>query len=286
VLINVLFYSSFFTNSAGVSGAIESLKVWSKTGASDFHAKPFSTYLTWLVQEEAPILLLAVVGAAIALFEVRKNRFVVFASAWAFGILAAYSLIPYKTPWLMLSFVVPMAISAGYACQALGRWLSRSLQVPAAALIIAAIALSIGAYQSLVLNFRQYDNDAYPYVYTHSNRELLALIDKVERLAERDRKRQTAVTITSPEYWPLPWYFRDYPGVGYVGNVVDHYDPKASPMVIGKESADTKEDQAGKLRVTLGNDYSEVGVYTLRPGVRLALFARRDLVGDEAAALR
>ena len=68
VFLNILFYSSFFSNWAGVSGAIESLKVWSKTGASDFHAKPFGTYLGWLGQEEAPIFILAIVGALIALF--------------------------------------------------------------------------------------------------------------------------------------------------------------------------------------------------------------------------
>ena len=203
----------------------------------------------------------------------------VFAAAWAFGILAAYSLIPYKTPWLMLSFVVPMAIAAGYAIQELGQWLARNWNIPAGGVIVAVLALAIGAYQCLVLNFREYDNDQYPYVYTHTNREMLALIDKVQHLSERSGKQQMAVSITSPEYWPLPWYFRDNPGVGYAGSVADHYDPQATPLVIGKESSEAKEDQAGKLRTMLGTDYKEVGVYTLRPGVRLALFARRDLEG-------
>jgi hypothetical protein len=182
----------------------------------------------------------------------------------------------------MLSFVVPMAISAGYASQALGQWLASRVNIPAMGLILATLAIAVGTYQSLVLNFREYDNDRYPYVYTHTNREMLALIDQVQHLAERDGKKQMAVTITSPEYWPLPWYFRDNPGVGYLGTVADHYDAKVTPVVIGKESADAKDDQAGKLRATLGADYQEVGSYTLRPGVRLALFARRDLIGDPA----
>ncbi|HEX6626090.1 MAG TPA: flippase activity-associated protein Agl23, partial [Pyrinomonadaceae bacterium] len=39
VLINVLFYSSFFTNAKGVTDALETFKVWTKTGTSDFHKK-------------------------------------------------------------------------------------------------------------------------------------------------------------------------------------------------------------------------------------------------------
>ena len=280
IFLNVLFYSSFFTHWEGVAGAIESLKVWSKTGTSDFHSKPLGTYVSWLLQEEAPILLLAVIGATIALFESRKNRFAVFVSAWAFGIFVAYSLIPYKTPWLMLSFVVPMAIVAGYAVQALA-WRWRDLKTPAVGFLIASLAISVCAIQSLVLNFREYDNDKYPYVYTHTNREALALVETVERISQRESNM--GVTITAPEYWPLPWYFRNNPRLGFAGTVAEHYAPKTAPIIIGRASPEEGQDQVRKLRTTLGDDYRELGEYTLRPGVRLALFARRDLV-DRATA--
>jgi predicted membrane-bound mannosyltransferase len=44
----------------------------------------------------------------------RANSFALFAALWAIGILAAYSLVPYKTPWLALNFIVPLAIIGGY----------------------------------------------------------------------------------------------------------------------------------------------------------------------------
>ncbi|MBC7933238.1 MAG: hypothetical protein H7Z38_21960 [Rubrivivax sp.] len=277
LFVSVLFYSSFFTNWAGVGGAIEALKVWSKTGTSDFHGKPFGTYLTLLLQEEAPILILAAAGSAIALFERRKNRFAIFAGAWAFGMLMAYSLIPYKTPWLMLSFTVPMGIAAGYAVQAIAERSWAGLKAPAPALLVAALAVAICAYQATALNFFEYDNDQYPYVYAHSHRELKALVGEVERLAEGAGAKQINVTIASPDYWPLPWYFRDNPNVGFLGALSESYDPNVAPVVIGRESADASMDQTAKLRETLGADYEQVGIYTLRPGVRLALFARRDI---------
>jgi len=278
ISLNVIFYSSFFSNWQGVGDSLAAFKIWSKTGSSEFHAKPIGTYFGWLWQEEAPVLILAAAGSLIALFEVKKNRFAVFAGAWAFGLLAAYSLIRYKTPWLMLSFIAPMAIAGGYALQILWRRRVGKWQVPLAAPIF-VLAILISSYQTIVLNFRQYDNDQYIYVYSHTLRETQALVDKVNELAEREGNKQIGVNIAAPEYWPLPWYFRNNPSVGFSGYLADQYDPKATPLLIVRESADEKEDQVRKLQSEVGTSYQEVGVYSLRPGVRLALFARSDLAG-------
>lgn len=277
ILLNVLLYSSFLTNWPGVSGALEAMKVWAKTGTSEFHGKPFDTYLKWLVQEEAPILLLATAGSLLALLGREINRFAVFAGAWAFGILLAYSLIPYKTPWLALSFIVPMAIIGGYAMQTLSGLSWGAWKAPKLALAATGLALTVLTYQSFVLNFREYDNDQYPYVYTHSNRELLNLVGEVERLGALAGKTQIGVNVASPVYWPLPWYFRDNPRVGFAGKVSSTYDPNDVPLVLARVSDDPKEDQAKQLSTTLAVNYQQVGIYTLRPGVRLALFARHDL---------
>ncbi|HYY94514.1 MAG TPA: hypothetical protein VE713_08350, partial [Pyrinomonadaceae bacterium] len=347
VVIWVLFYSSFGTNWKGVWDSFEAFRVWKQTGMSEFHSKPFDTYFTWLWQEESPILILAVIGTAVALFERRKNRFAVFASAWAFGLLAAYSLIHYKTPWLVLSFVVPLAVVGGYAVQSLSRvgwgrllillvafaaavyllkthedalneiylsaangdlsfvkdfggallallgcgiliaasglsavWASGSGAVEwRAALVVAAIALAVGTYQTVILNFREYDNDRYPYVYSHTQRQALEMLKEIERAAARAGTREPGITVASPEYWPLPWYFRDNSHVGYIGSVSTYYDPKSTLMVIGRKSDNPQEDQYQKLRPVLAAEYVEAGTYPLRPGVTLVLFERRDLAG-------
>jgi uncharacterized protein (TIGR03663 family) len=125
VFIWIAFYSSFFTNWKGVFwDSFEAFDVWSKTGMSEFHGKPWYTYAEWLVKEDVAVLALGAVGAAVALFERRLNRFAVFVAAWGFGLLVAYSIINYKTPWLVLNFVVPLAVAAGYAVQSFGAWVS------------------------------------------------------------------------------------------------------------------------------------------------------------------
>jgi uncharacterized protein (TIGR03663 family) len=273
----VLFYSSFFTYSKGVFwDSFKAFDIWSKTGMSAFHEKPAHTYVKWLFEEESPILLLASAGACLALFERRKNRFAVFACAWAFGLLAAYSLISYKTPWLVLSFVVPMCIAGGYFLQGLVRR-GRVWAMAASALACAAVAVCL--YQTAVLNFLHYDDDSYPYVYSHTRREAVEMIREVGRAAERAGVKEPGVSVVSPEYWPLPWYFRDNTRVGYTSTVGSYYDPQTTLVVIGRKSETASEDQSAKLRAVLGTAYVEAGVYSLRPGVDLILFERRDIAG-------
>ncbi len=268
VFVNILFYSSFFTYWEGVGGAVESLQVWAKTGTQE-HAHPFSTYLTWLWLEESPTLLLGTFGALIALIR-HRNRFAVFAGAWAFGILAAYSLIPYKTPWLMINFTVPLAIVGGYAIDEIYNF-DRSLKSHFVAVAMVAAALIISGAQSVILNFYSYDDDRYPYVYAHTQRRFLDMVEEIERLANRaGTGTQTGITITSPDYWPLPWYLRNYERAGFFGKMT----PTDEPIVLGSI------DQTPELDSMLDGRYQLVDSYPLRPGVTLVLYARKELVGQ------
>lgn len=345
VAIWVLFYSSFFMNWPGVVDSFRAYVVWKKTGMSEFHGKSLYTYVQWLWQAEAPILILAAVGSCVALFERRRNRFAIFAGAWGFGLLAAYSLISYKTPWLMLSFVVPLAIVGGYAVQVLSRmeWkrllplllafavgayllerqrdalsdiylsltsvgyqsvkgyagvpllllgcviLSAAFVIAVKwavgggafkwrrSLVVAGLALAVCTYQTVVLNFREYDNDGYIYVYSHTRRQFLDMLKEVERAAGVAGQKEPGITVASGEYWPLPWYFRDNTHAGYVNSVAASYDPQSTLMIIGRKSDNPRDDQYERLRTVLGSAYVEAGVYSLRPGVDLVLFERRDL---------
>ncbi len=264
IFVNVIFYSSFFTNAKGVPDSLRAFDVWTKTGQSGFHGYTIYKYFEWLGNEESPILLLAVVGAFIALWRVRQ-RFALFAALWGFGLLAAYSLITYKTPWLALSMLLPFALTGGYAVNELYRIRSQRIFALAALLL----ALGVCAYQTYELNFVHYDDDTYAYVYAHTKREYLDLINEVNRLAERaGTKDETPINVAAPEYWPMPWYLRDFKHVGYQ----PHVNAMTSDAVI---IASVK--QQAEMEATLGARYRLVATYPMRPGVTLVLFARRDL---------
>jgi uncharacterized protein (TIGR03663 family) len=264
----LLFYSSFFTNNKGISDSLQTFAVWSKTGTTA-HVHPASMYLTWLLRLESPLLLLAATGAVIVVLK-PKNSFALFSALWSFGLIAAYSLIPYKTPWLMLNFVVPLALISGYAIQAIYDMDHGQLRLASAVLLV---AVGVATYQSIDLNFVNYDNDnpKYVYVYAHTRRGMLDLVNQVEQIAKETSGDLTGITIVSPDYWPLPWYFRNFSRVGYFGRMAASNEP----MIIANEN------QKEEVDANFGQFYRQVpskeadGSFELRPGVKLILYVRR-----------
>jgi hypothetical protein len=139
-------------------------------------------------------------------------------------------------------------------------------------LAVFAAALALNLFQTYVINFREYDDDRHPYVYSQTRRELFGLVEEVRRLGERAGTKEPGLATASPDYWPLPWYFRDNPRAGFEGRLSSPYDPSKTFVVVGKE------EQLPQLQRSLGDAYVRVGnLYPLRPGVNLVLFERRDL---------
>jgi uncharacterized protein (TIGR03663 family) len=138
VLINVILFSSFFTYPDGVRGAVQTFEIWRKTGETA-HVHSWDTYFSWLYRTEAHCLVLGAIGVFIALWRAESRR-VVFLAYWAIGMFAAYSLIKYKTPWLALNMVLPLAVMGGYACGALISARLRNSWI-VGALLVAAIEI-------------------------------------------------------------------------------------------------------------------------------------------------
>jgi uncharacterized protein (TIGR03663 family) len=268
VFLNVLFYSSFFTNSQGISDALKTFDIWRKTGQTA-HVHPPFTYFLWLVRQEGPLLFLGVIGAGLVVLK-PKNSVALFGALWAFGLIAAYSLIPYKTPWLVLNFVIPLALIAGYVVQMIYELDRGQIRVVATVLFI---AVAVSTYQSIDLNFINYDNDDtyYVYVYAHTRRGTLDLVRNIEQIAAEGAGTQTGITIVSPDYWPLPWYLRDYRRAAYFGRIA----ASSEQLIIANESQKTE------METNFGHVYRQVpskaqdGSFELRPGVRLLLYTRR-----------
>jgi uncharacterized protein (TIGR03663 family) len=263
---SLLFYSSFFGNyPQGIRDAVTTYTYWARTGLSQ-HTAPWYTYLAWLLREEAPIFLLGAIGAALALFR-RRNRLAIFAAVWALALLAAYSILPYKTPWILLNMILPLCLVAGHAAQELWDARMRLLRGRAAwfaSASLIALALAIGFYQSVQLNFFHYDDGRYSYPYAQTHRGFLDLVAQINTIASSAGGENAAsITVVTSEYWPLPWYLRDYRNVTYH----DHVVPASTTMFIG-----SWKEIAG-LQRQLAERYRLVGAYPLRPGVDLVLYA-------------
>ncbi|HVG22084.1 MAG TPA: flippase activity-associated protein Agl23, partial [Blastocatellia bacterium] len=262
-----LFYSSFFSNDKWLDDVLESFRNWARTGRS-VHQHSWYTYIAWLAREEFFVLIPGIVGAGLILWRA-TDRFVVFTLVWLCGLLCAYSVIPYKTPWLTLNFIIPLAIIGGFALDTIRKRAKNNKQRALVAGILCVI-ISASLYRMIRLNFFEYDDSNHPHVYAHTHRDFLSLTNEVAKIAsDSGAGYDTTILIASSEYWPLPWYLRDYNRVIYL----DQVRRAKEKIVIGSQ------DQEDNLRAALGGRYERVGSYVLRPGFNLMLYALRD--GDE-----
>ena len=100
---------------------------------------------------------------------------------------------------------------------------------------------------------------------------MLALVDEIEATAERaGTGKQTGIVFVTPDYWPLPWYMRDYPKAGFFGQIVDTQEA----MIVANVN------QEAELAPSIAGKYDLVRTYNLRPGVDLALYVRSDIPKD------
>lgn len=287
--INIFFYSSLFTNSQGVRDAVKSVVMWTGRSGTE-HVKTFWYYFGILIKLELPLLAGSLLAGLIVVW--RGTRFWLFAAAWTLGMTLAYSIIGYKTPWLMISFVVPMALVCGYAAEQVYQLLPMmSLRLLWTA-VIAVVLLFCGRLAWKV-NFEKYDDNGnesgyftalgkrlqfkpymdgqYGYVYAQTDRGILGLVEELKReAAKMPTHEATGIYVASPDYWPLPWYLRDYDHTAYTGSWPGAQGEKltiSQPIIIANVNQQSYLDGVEGWR--RGSQ-----AYALRPGVELVLFIR------------
>jgi predicted membrane-bound mannosyltransferase len=201
-----------------------------------------------------------------------------FLTFYTLVLLGLYSVIPYKTPWCLLSFLHGMILLAGVGVYALLRWVRFvPLKLLTGGLLLAGAA-HLG-WETYWLNFRLEADPRNPYVYAHTSRDVLNLAAQMDRLAQLGPSgRGMVIHVVTPEnYWPIPWYLRrfDRDRVGF------WQDPAAwardaaggpAPEVI-MLTANVQEAVDAHLRAP----YNKQMIFGLRPGVFVLVYVREDL---------
>jgi len=267
--VAVALYSDLFIDLGGLKRPLDAIRLWGSRGLhADGHGKPWWYFLGILWRDEPTILAVGAVGSVLALW--RRDRFGTFLFGWAGATLLAYSSIPYKTPWLVLNCVLPLALVGGTAVQAAfaggtpidarrpSRWM------PWMAVPLLACGAVLSAYRAYDLSLVRYDDDrASSLIYVQTKRDVNRLVSRIEEFARRRPEgRGVPIEILSPDYLPLNWYLRDFSDVGYFGTVIES---PGAPIVIARI------DAADRVAGLLGPGYTRTS-YPLRPGVDLVLF--------------
>ncbi len=219
---------------------------------------------------EGIILLLAAVGAGAAIRGtyipaggVPLARFI---TCYTAAMILAYSAIPYKTPWCMLSFLNGLIILAGIGTMAL----LQSVRGSARALVGLALvgAGAHLAWQAHRASFTFPADRRNPYAYAHPVMDVKRLAERVERLARLHPDGDgMLVRVIAADPWPLPWYLRRLANVGYWAEAPEEI---SAPVVITSAPVDRRLDR--RFAAT-----HHVQLYGLRPPVVLAMFVELGL---------
>jgi uncharacterized protein (TIGR03663 family) len=207
----LFFYSGGFLDWSSIPGLWETFNTWVRTGMEQKtgHEKEWYYWLQLLGRYEWPAL--AGLAAGFWLLAPRTPRVARYLAIYGLGALIGYSIVPYKTPWCVISLMWPFHLVFGLAVVRAAQWVDRWTT----AIVAAAMCLgSLG--NALTLNFRDYTNDAEPYVYVQTFTDVNELLVPLHRLVQLNpMHRHLRGHIVLPEQYPFIWLLGDFPRIDY-----------------------------------------------------------------------
>lgn len=205
-----LVYSALGRDEHGIVNFFQAFNLWSETGSKgNGHQKPFDYWFKVLAKFEWPTL----IGIFFAPLALRKkvSQQIRLVSVISMGILLAYTIVNYKTPWCLLSFQWGFILIFAY-------WCSRAWdQFKILVMALLAVTGSYSAYQAYDVSFVNVDADDSYYIYGQTYRDLMPAIRKItDQLKANPELSQTMrIQIISTYTWPLPYLLGEIKQVAY-----------------------------------------------------------------------
>lgn len=248
LLVVVFFYSGNFLDFSILHGLYQTFGAWFHTGVEAaghektsynlFGSNHLNSYwLMLLARYEWPALAgLFACFRFIAPSDARLR----YTAIYAGGVLLAYSLIPYKTPWCILSMIWPFFLLLGAVVAEAAKAWPVGKTVPAVP-VFAAAAILASLFPCLRLNFWEFDNPKQPYVYVQTFRDIGKFTDPVLGLARRDpRFYHVKGMLLLDSYYPLPWILGDFPSLGYYKSTEIPDAPVTNDFVVAEKKDETR----------------------------------------------
>ena len=238
-----------------LAGLYECFGAWVHTGTANEtrHEKPWHYWLQLLAGIEVAetagdrVTVTATIAselpaalgllASLALLAPRTNRLARYLAIYGTGALIAYSLVPYKTPWCVISLLWPFhfvfALAVVRGAQKVDAW--------STAVLASALGL-FTLHATWQLNFHHATDDAEPYVYVQTTTDIDKLLTPLRTLLARDpRNRFLTGHISLPEQHPLTWLLDDFPHIDFptIEQLAD--PPDADILLISDTLTDSVE---------------------------------------------
>jgi len=278
----ILFYTNGLRNPEGAWDAARTFFIY-KTGAGhdasffyyfNMMAVPSKGAIWWF---ETPVLILAVIAFLRTYWPKQQNdnrankqtdhqidtiRFLAYVIVIHILI---YSLFSYKTPWLMCLPWCYTCLLAGLSFRGAEQW--RMPMKIAVLLLFSAVLFQ----QTRLTRFAagRFASDARnPYAYAPTSRNVELLEQWMPKLCkELPPQALEPVAVVGTEFWPLPWYLRNFDTIGYWPEP----NPAITdcPLVLAMPKA-TEEMNAQLEKTHIAR------TYTLRANVAVMLYLRKD----------
>ncbi|MCB1224791.1 MAG: TIGR03663 family protein [Verrucomicrobiales bacterium] len=280
-IVSVTLYSQFFRDWPSVKDSYTTYTAYFHRAGGSGHEKPWHYYLSlifWrkdgVIWTEALLGGLGIIGILHAFTgefrDARRQRFLVFLALYTLALFTGYSLLSYKTPWSILSAQYSLTLLAGVGAAAL--WTSFTHRFSR---LLFKIALGLAIYhlcgQTMNAIDRFKSDPRNPYVYSHTSANLLNLVRTVRELQALHPDAALRVQVINADHgWPLPWYFRQLPQVGFQTDVPTSID---ADVII----SDVAQNTAVAAALRPGVAYKDTGFHVLRPGLPIHMRVRQDL---------
>ncbi|MGF1655452.1 MAG: glycosyltransferase family 39 protein [Verrucomicrobiales bacterium] len=217
LLIPTLFYTGFGRWPEGLGKFFESFAFWAATGLEEEsgHEKPegvlywaklmgqfeWASFLGFLL---TPLVLLKAFPSYVRCLAVATN-----------GMHLAYAIIPYKTPWCIVSFLWLYPVVAALI---LKNFSVKHTRIKAGVGLVILLAGLIQLLPTWRLNFVDPTDPKHPYVYVQTSTEIERFVEPIQN---RLRNDPTAVelrgVILSHSYFPIPWLLGEFRNLAYYG---------------------------------------------------------------------
>lgn len=289
IVVSVAAFSGGFHDWEAVKESATTYANYLRRSEGSGHEKPWYYYLglifyhkDTMVWTEALIGGLGVVGMIHAFFGRHTNpsrqAALVFLAIYTLAQFTVYSMLAYKTPWSILTAQHSLTLLAGAGSGALWNAFPGRLSR-----LVIKVLLGLGIYhlcsQTMLVIDRYRADSRNPYAYQHTSTSLMELVERMRRFAEIEGDDFSAQVINADAGWPLPWYWRNLPRIGYHTELPDHLS--GSVIVF---DAELRERVRMKLRK---GGYNEGSFYGQRPNRTLLVFVQEGLwqrfMAEEAA---
>lgn len=204
-------YSGFGGNPKGLADFFVALMPWLKTGVGgNGHEKEFLHWTKLMGVNEMAVLAGFVAAIPFAL----KNKWIRFYLVSTFFLWLIYSLIPYKTPWCIISIMWPFAVVSGFAIDEITtRWPGWP-RYATFAVLAGMCAWEAKIHYQIV--YRDPIDMTHPYVYVNSTYQMKEFIAQTQNLVkEQQLLREQMVQVGTEESWPIPVVFNKFYNLSY-----------------------------------------------------------------------